>query len=157
MTAPLAAPTGGRPALHEGKRVRTVTGAPGRAAGSDSWREIRRDLITWLVLSDIAAVISPGLVLMAASPRLGGIVLGAGGLMLVLSWAGGSLHVDVVELNSELPVLRKLLGMYKLQKEDIQTAVLNLSKSGNTEFRANLIVYTSEKIISLSIGIYTKG
>ena len=61
------------------------------------------------------------------------------------------------ELNSELPVLRKLLGMYKLQKEDIQTAVLNLSKSGNTEFRANLIVYTSEKIISLSIGIYTKG
>ena len=97
MTAPLAAPTGGRPALHEGKRVRTVTGAPGRAAGSDSWREIRRDLITWLVLSDIAAVISPGLVLMAASPRLGGIVLGAGGLMLVLSWAGGSLHVDVVD------------------------------------------------------------
>ncbi|VEG29641.1 sugar transferase [Actinomyces howellii] len=58
---------------------------------------MRRDLITWLVLSDIAAVLVPSGVLMVSGAAAAGRAALAGVIMIAMAWALGALRVDVVD------------------------------------------------------------
>ncbi|HEL9645007.1 TPA: hypothetical protein U0K67_001226 [Streptococcus suis] len=56
------------------------------------------------------------------------------------------------DLNPGIPIVQKLLSSYDNQ-EEVRSVVLNLSKSGNSEFRAIFTVYLSDKSISLSVNL----
>ena len=62
-----------------------------------SWPVMRRDLLTWLVLGDLAAVMLP--TALRTADGVGGILTAAadGMIMMLLSWALGALRVDVID------------------------------------------------------------
>ena len=58
---------------------------------------MRRDLLTWLLLGDIAAIITPALLRAAVNPVGALMTAGAGFTMMVLAWTLGAMRVDVVD------------------------------------------------------------
>jgi len=65
--------------------------------GFTSWPVMRRDLLTWLLLGDIAAIITPALLRAAVNPVGALMTAGAGFTMMVLAWTLGAMRVDVVD------------------------------------------------------------
>ena len=58
---------------------------------------MRRDLLTWLLLGDIAAIITPALLRATVNPVGALMTAGAGFTMMVLAWTLGAMRVDVVD------------------------------------------------------------
>ena len=58
---------------------------------------MRRDLLTWLLLGDIAAIITPALLRAAVNPVGALMTAGAGFTMMVLAWTLGAMRVDVID------------------------------------------------------------
>ena len=65
--------------------------------GFTSWPVMRRDLLTWLLLGDIAAIITPALLRATVNPVGALMTAGAGFTMMVLAWTLGAMRVDVVD------------------------------------------------------------
>ena len=65
--------------------------------GFTSWPVMRRDLLTWLLLGDVAAIITPALLRAAVNPVGALMTAGAGFTMMVLAWTLGAMRVDVVD------------------------------------------------------------
>ena len=65
--------------------------------GFTSWPVMRRDLLTWLLLGDIAAIITPALLRAAVNPVGALMTAGTGFTMMVLAWTLGAMRVDVVD------------------------------------------------------------
>ena len=58
---------------------------------------MRRDLLTWLLLGDVAAIITPALARALVNP-VGALMTAATGVvMMVLAWSLGAMRVDVVD------------------------------------------------------------
>ena len=68
--------------------------------GFTSWPVMRRDLLTWLLLGDLAAIAAPTLLraLLSSTDVLATLMtLATGTATMLLAWALGSLRVDVVD------------------------------------------------------------
>lgn len=86
LTSPSSLQTGARAYL-----------PPLDSLGFTSWPVMRRDLLAWLVLGDLTAVVLPTAVHLTVAPRTAAVCGIAGILMMVLAWGLGALRVDVVD------------------------------------------------------------
>ena len=65
--------------------------------GFTSWPVMRRDLLAWLLLGDIASVATPTLLHALVNPTGALMTASTGAAMLLLAWSLGALRVDVVD------------------------------------------------------------
>ena len=65
--------------------------------GFTSWPVMRRDLLAWLLLGDIASVATPTLLHALVNPTGALMTAATGAVMLLLAWSLGALRVDVVD------------------------------------------------------------
>ena len=65
--------------------------------GFTSWPVMRRDLLAWLLLGDIASVATPTLLHALVNPTGALMTASTGAAMLLLAWSLGALRADVVD------------------------------------------------------------